>query len=101
MGGKHVLDSGQRLIIEAGFDRRPNGSHRWALNSDLRGLDSKTSYRFYVGSYGRSTAILSVSDVDLLHELPYALYARFDSSGSTAMPGMGSLRFSLTFETQL
>lgn len=48
------------------------------LNYDLRdGLDSKSAYRFYVGSYGRSTAIPSVSDVDLLYELPYALYQRF------------------------
>lgn len=47
------------------------------LNADLRGLDSKTSYRFYVGSYGRSTAIPAVSDVDLLYELPYSLYERF------------------------
>lgn len=48
------------------------------LNADLRNLDSKTSYRFYVGSYGRSTAIPSVSDVDLLYELPASLYERFD-----------------------
>lgn len=48
------------------------------LNFDLRNLDSKTSYRFYVGSYGRSTAIPSVSDIDLLYELPAALYERFD-----------------------
>jgi len=49
------------------------------LNADLRNLDSKTSYRFYVGSYGRRTAIPSVSDVDLLYELPFALYDRFNS----------------------
>lgn len=49
------------------------------LNADLRSLDSKTSYRFYVGSYGRGTAIPSVSDVDLLYELPYALYERFNA----------------------
>lgn len=49
------------------------------LNADLRGLDSKTSYRFYVGSYGRSTAIPSVSDVDLLYELPSELYSRFNA----------------------
>ncbi|PWE14929.1 SMODS domain-containing nucleotidyltransferase [Alcaligenes faecalis] len=48
------------------------------LNADLRNLESKTSYRFYVGSYGRSTAIPSVSDVDLLYELPAALYERFN-----------------------
>lgn len=47
------------------------------LNSDLRNLDSKTAYRFYVGSYGRSTAIPSVSDVDLLYELPFELYQRY------------------------
>ncbi|KVP96940.1 hypothetical protein WJ97_14055 [Burkholderia ubonensis] len=47
------------------------------LNADLRSLNSNTSYRFYVGSYGRSTAITSVSDVDLLYELPYELYVRF------------------------
>src|ERR1700731_4740912 len=47
------------------------------LNYDLRDLNSDTAYRFYVGSYGRSTAIPSVSDVDLLYELPYALYERF------------------------
>lgn len=49
------------------------------LNADMRGLDSKTSYRFYVGSYGRSTAIPSVSDVDLLYELPSELYSRFNA----------------------
>ncbi|MGQ0619844.1 MAG: SMODS domain-containing nucleotidyltransferase [Panacagrimonas sp.] len=49
------------------------------LNTDFRQLDSKTGYRFYVGSYGRSTAIPSVSDVDLIYELPAALYARFNA----------------------
>jgi len=47
------------------------------LNLDLRSLNSDAAYRFYVGSYGRSTAISSVSDVDLLYELPYSLYQRF------------------------
>ena len=57
------------------------------LNGDLRSLDSKTSYRFYVGSYGRRTAIPSVSDVDLLYELPYALYQRFhDHAGNGQSP---------------
>ncbi len=49
------------------------------LNTDLRGLDSKTANRFYVGSYGRNTAIPSVSDVDLLYELPAALYHQYDA----------------------
>jgi hypothetical protein len=61
------------------------------LNSDLRGLNSDAAYRFYVGSYGRSTAIPSVSDVDLLYELPYALYARFHGhagNGQSALLGL-------------
>ncbi|HKR40315.1 MAG TPA: hypothetical protein VJU59_11660 [Paraburkholderia sp.] len=47
------------------------------LNSDLRALYSTGSNRFYVGSYGRNSAIPSVSDVDLLYELPAQLYHRF------------------------
>ncbi|MFH2119007.1 MAG: nucleotidyltransferase [Pseudomonadota bacterium] len=49
------------------------------LNLDFRGLDSKTANRFYVGSYGRSTAIPSVSDVDLLYELPATLFQQYDA----------------------
>lgn len=60
------------------------------LNADLRGLDSKAACRFYVGSYGRNTAIPSVSDVDLLYELPYSLYQRFHGhagNGQSALLG--------------
>lgn len=69
--------------IRIGTEKRSSIGYRTGrivgqLNADLRGLDSKTSYRFYVGSYGRSTAIPSVSDVDLLYELPNELFARFN-----------------------
>jgi len=69
--------------IRIGTEKRSSIGYRTGrivgqLNADLRRLDSKTSYRFYVGSYGRSTAIPSVSDVDLLYELPSELYARFN-----------------------
>ena len=69
--------------IRIGTEKRSSIGYRTGrivgqLNADLRSLDSKTSYRFYVGSYGRSTAIPSVSDVDLLYELPTELYARFN-----------------------
>lgn len=69
--------------IRIGAEKRGSIAYRTGrivgqLNVDLRNLDSKTSYRFYVGSYGRSTAIPSVSDVDLLYQLPAALYERFD-----------------------
>ncbi len=66
------------------------------LNADMRGLDSKTSYRFYVGSYGRNTAIPSVSDVDILYELPSSLYYKYDAyeKGQSALLSAvrGSLR---------
>lgn len=58
------------------------------LNYDLRSLDSSSAYRFYVGSYGRGTAIPSVSDIDLLYELPTALYQTYDaytSNGQSAL----------------
>ena len=58
------------------------------LNWDLRGLDSKTANRFYVGSYGRNTAIPSVSDVDLVYELPAAMYQKYNayqSNGQSAL----------------
>lgn len=49
------------------------------LNHDLRGLNSNTSYRFYAGSYGRNTAIPTVSDVDVIYEMPVSLYTRFNA----------------------
>lgn len=49
------------------------------LNLDFRGLDSTSSYSRYVGSYGRGTAIKGFSDVDMLIELPYATYARYNN----------------------
>jgi hypothetical protein len=58
------------------------------LNNDFRGLDSKTSSRFYVGSYGRNTAIPSVSDVDILYEMPAEVYYQYDQyqgNGESAM----------------
>lgn len=66
------------------------------LNADLRGLDSTGAYRFYVGSYGRNTAIPSVSDVDLLYELPPALYYKYrayQTNGQSAL--LSAVRTSL------
>jgi hypothetical protein len=66
------------------------------LNFDFRSIDSKTANRFYVGSYGRSTAVPSVSDLDVLYELPLSLYAKYDaytSNGQSAL--LSSVRTSL------
>ncbi|WP_081790943.1 SMODS domain-containing nucleotidyltransferase [Deinococcus phoenicis] len=47
------------------------------LNLDFWGVDSETSHSFYVGSYGRNTAI-GASDLDVLFQLPYSVYERFN-----------------------
>ncbi len=47
------------------------------LNLDFRNLNSDTAYSLYVGSYGRGTAI-HVSDIDMIMELPYSVYAQYD-----------------------
>lgn len=49
------------------------------LNYDFRKLTSDIAHRFYVGSYGRGTAIPSVSDVDILYQLPAELYGQYNS----------------------
>ena len=50
-----------------------------AVNLSFRGLDSDSAYRFYVGSLGRGTAIPSVSDADLLIELPVSVYHQYNA----------------------
>lgn len=49
------------------------------LNSDFRGLDSDTAYSLYIGSHGRRTATSQTSDVDMLYQLPAALYSQYDN----------------------
>lgn len=49
------------------------------LNKDFRDTDSDTANRFYGGSYGRNTAVDSLSDVDLLYVLPYSVYVEYNT----------------------
>lgn len=49
------------------------------LNKDFRETDSDTANRFYGGSYGRNTAVDSLSDVDLLYVLPYSAYVEYNT----------------------
>lgn len=48
------------------------------LNRDFYGSDSETLHRLQVGSYGRTTAINGVSDLDMIFELPWSVYERFN-----------------------
>ena len=51
------------------------------LNSDFRNSASDTANRFYAGSYGRSTAVPGISDIDLICILPYETYAQYNAYG--------------------
>jgi hypothetical protein len=48
------------------------------LNTDFWSTTSDTAHSFYVGSYGRNTAINGFSDLDIVFELPGDLYWQYD-----------------------
>lgn len=48
------------------------------LNTDFWDTTSDTAHSLYVGSYGRNTAIEGFSDLDVLMQLPYATYLKYD-----------------------
>ena len=48
------------------------------LNTDSWNTTSGISHSLYVGSYGRNTAIRGFSDLDMVFELPSALYFQYD-----------------------
>jgi hypothetical protein len=49
------------------------------LNTDFWTTDSDAAHSRYVGSYGRNTAIDGFSDVDMVFELPNALYHQYNA----------------------
>ena len=48
------------------------------INRSYYGTTSSTEHSLYVGSYGRGTEI-HTSDIDMLVELPWSVYSRFNS----------------------
>ena len=57
------------------------------INMDYYGTTSSENHSLYVGSFGRDTEILT-SDVDMLVQLPYETYKKFDeytSNGQSAL----------------
>ncbi len=57
------------------------------INLDYWDSLSETAHSLYVGSYGRGTEILT-SDIDMIVQLPYATYSKFDaytSNGQSAL----------------
>lgn len=49
------------------------------LNTDFWGVNSEIYHSLYVGSYGRNTATNGLSDVDMIFELPYSEYTKYNS----------------------
>jgi hypothetical protein len=65
------------------------------LNKDFWDTDSDSSHSLYVGSYGRDTDI-HVSDIDVLFQLPYAVYERINRhSGNGQSALLAEVRDSL------
>ena len=66
------------------------------LNTDFWYTSSDTYHSYYVGSYGRNTAIRGFSDLDMVFELPASLYHQYDSySGNGQSTLLQSVRSSL------
>ena len=66
------------------------------LNEDFRSTSSDSANRFYVGSYGRNTAIPTVSDVDVVFALPASTYHQYSAySGNKQSSLLQALRASV------
>ena len=97
--GEDFLAFCSNLTITA--DARSGIGHRYQLitrrlNLDFWGRDSKTNNSFYVGSYGRGTAIRGFSDLDMIFQLPYGYYQRYNNySGNSQSAMLQDVRRSL------
>ncbi|WP_326510653.1 SMODS domain-containing nucleotidyltransferase [Aeromonas caviae] len=49
------------------------------LNTDFWSTTSDTSHSLYVGSYGRNTATQGFSDLDIIFQLPYSVYVKYNN----------------------
>lgn len=69
--GLVVVDSGTISTRYKNLTRR--------LNADFWTTNSEISHSIYVGSYGRNTAIQGFSDLDMIFQLPYNVYAQYNA----------------------
>lgn len=49
------------------------------LNKDFWNQESDVYHRLQVGSYGRGTAIHGISDLDMIFELPWSIYEKYNA----------------------
>lgn len=71
------------------------------INLDFWRLDNNSYHSFYVGSYGRSTAIFT-SDIDVVVVLPYEIYAQYNAysnNGQSALLQAVSNSLKKTYST--
>ncbi len=89
----NVGDEFKTFCDELMVGRRINISNRYKaitrrLNTDFWNTTSEESHSLYVGSYGRGTAIDGDSDVDMIFQLAYSDYLKYDgysSNGQSAL----------------
>lgn len=58
------------------------------LNTDFWNTTSDTSHSLYVGSYGRNTAIQGFSDLDMIFQLPYSEYEKYNNYSSNGQSAL-------------
>ncbi len=66
-------------IRDGGTIATRSGNITRRLNTDFWSTTSDISHSLYVGSYGRNTAISGFSDVDLIFQLPYSVYEKYNN----------------------
>jgi hypothetical protein len=65
------------------------------LNTDFWATTSDTAHSHYVGSYGRNTAIDGFSDLEMVFELPAAIYHQYNAHENTGQSALLQVRASV------
>ena len=86
----NVSSTFQEFLQNLAIDNREEISNRYGeitkvLNIKYRNTESKISNSLQVGSYGRFTAIKSISDLDMVYILPWTEYERFKNDRQSAL----------------
>lgn len=86
----NVSSTFQEFLQNLAIDNKEEISNRYGeitkvLNIKYRNTESKTLNSLKVGSYGRFTAIKSISDLDMVYILPWTEYERFKNGRQSAL----------------
>jgi Second Messenger Oligonucleotide or Dinucleotide Synthetase domain/Adenylyl/Guanylyl and SMODS C-terminal sensor domain len=85
-----IADTFKQFLSNVAVDNADTISARYgeitcALNKKFRDTDSKTANTLQVGSYGRSTAIKGISDLDMLYIMPKAEWDSYKDGGQSKL----------------